>query len=196
MRTQRFIVSTGATLLSAWAARPLASGARLSRTARRSGSTVGVGCPSFGGQRTGSSRSGGLAASVVTASKPKRPPMRTNTVFVAFNNQTARLAANAVVGSSRTQWGGVSGCWRGTVAALGQQARLPFPPGLTEAANTKQPVRQSRRAATGSSARRSVPWFASGRSAQVGAHPAPNHSVKGTSCGKPQAAPYLERWAP
>jgi hypothetical protein len=39
---------------SAWAARPLASGARSTLIVRRSPSTVGVGCPSFGGQRAGS----------------------------------------------------------------------------------------------------------------------------------------------
>ena len=65
--------------------------------------------------------------------------------------------------------------------------------GLTETANFQTPVRQSRAlAALGAEPRYARP-SRSGWRVSVGCPSAPNHSVKGTSCGRPQAAPYLER---
>ena len=65
MRAHRFIESARMPA-SAWAARPLASGAPFAVIRLRCYSSVEVGCPSFGGQRTGSGCSSRLLASLVT----------------------------------------------------------------------------------------------------------------------------------
>ena len=188
MRAQRFIESLPYTPSSAWAARPLASGARLSLIARRACSGAGVGCPSFGGQRTVSGCSSRIRAGLVTRLKPIQLAKRAGADFGVFNSQTTRSAADATVNER------VVGQRTGTVTAPGQRTEgKSCLAGLTETAEIQSPMRQSRAPFTASV----ESWLArpssKGWSAAVGATPAPNHSVKGTSCGKPQAAPYLER---
>jgi len=187
MKAQMFIASSAYTPSSAWAARPLASGDRWSLIVRRSGSSVGVGCPSFGGQRTGRARFSDLRGRLVTASNPSRPGKRVGLFFFGLNSQTAKSGAFATVGRSV-----VSLCHE-TVTALCRRSQIKSETaGLTErAAKFQTPVRQSRAPVT----RRSAPPLSrasgSGWHISVGASPAPNHSVKGTS--RKRAAPYVER---
>jgi len=182
-------VSLAYTPSSAWAARPLASGARLCLIGKRSGSGVGVGCPSFGGQRTGSARFGLPHSGLVTASNPSRPIKRVEVFFFGSSGQTARSEAFATVGRS------VVGLCHCPVTALGTGSRIKSATaGLTaETAELSTPVRQSRAPVKRRSAPRSSRPSSSGWRGSVGASSAPNHLVKGTSCGRPQAAPYRER---
>jgi hypothetical protein len=77
----------------AWAARPLASGARLSLIVRRSARWLGVGCPSFGGQRSCGGGAGRHLAELVTGTGRSLPAKRVDVVSVAVRIQTARSAA-------------------------------------------------------------------------------------------------------
>jgi len=187
MKAQMFIESSAYTPSSAWAARPLASGARWSLIVRRSGFSVGVGCPSFGGQRTGGARSSDLRAGLVTASNPSRSGKRMGVFILGLNSQTAKSGAFATVGRSV-----VSLCL-GNVAVLGKRSQVkPATAGLTEqTAKLPTPVRQSRAPVTRHSARRLLRPSGSGWRGPVPASSAPNHSVKGTS--RKRAAPYVER---
>ena len=194
MKAQWFIVSTGAAPSSAWATRPLASGARSALIARRARSSVGAGCPSFGGQRSDRGCSSCLLASLVTGSESIEPAKRVRSVFGAFSSQTARLAANVVVGSSGTNGRGVAGWVGGTVAALGRRRPAEHSgAGLTETAGIRSLVRQSRAPFTVGVESQLARWSSRRRSAKGRATPVPNPSVKGTSCARAQAAPYLER---
>jgi hypothetical protein len=145
METSPFIVSFPSSPPSVWAARPLASGARLSLIARRSVSSVGVGCPSFGGQRTVSDRSFWPLAIVGTFGQPRRFAGRWVPVVKASRAEAAMTAATAKrVNCSTKEWA-VAGRRSGTVAALGKVKATGLPSvGLTETANTKQPARRSR----------------------------------------------------
>jgi len=187
MKAQMFIESSAYTPSSAWAARPLASGDRLSLIVRRSGSSVGVGCPSFGGQRTGRARFSGHRAGLVTASNPSRPRKRVGVFFLGLNSQTAKSGAFATVGRS------VASLCHETVTALGRRSQIKSETaGLTErAAKFQSPVRQSRAPVTRRSARRFSRPSGSGWRGPAPAASAPNHSVKGTS--RKRAAPYVER---
>lgn len=189
MRAQLFNESFPRTPSSALAARPLASGARLSLIGKRCFSNVGLGCPSFGGQRTGGGGSNRLLATLVTGLNRSLPAKRVDVLSVAVRTQTARSAAMATGGvpfarslprRSRRSW-------------LGREVQIPRP-GLTgesemQEVSAHQPC-ASRKPGC------SIALLAVSRSghllAQCGS---PNPSVKGTSCGKPQAAPYVERWA-
>jgi len=187
MKAQMFIESSAYTPSSAWAARPLASGARWSLIVRRSGSSVGVGCPSFGGQRTGGAGFSGPPAKLITTSLPRRPIKRVGVFFLGLNSQTAKSGAFATVGRSV-----VSLC-PNSVAVLGTRSQVKsVTAGLTEeAAKFLTPVRQSRAPVMGRSARRLSRPSGSGWRGPVPASSAPNHSVKGTS--RKRAAPYVER---
>lgn len=189
MTAQVFIESSAYTPSSAWAARPLASGDRSTLIGRRSGSSVGVGCPSFGGQRTDGARFSDLRAGLVAASNPSRPGKRVGVFFLGLNSQTAKSGAFATVGRS------VASLCLGKVAVLGKRSQVKSATaGLTEeTAKLQIPVRQSRAPST----RRSAPRLSRPSGMEwrglVDASSAPNPSVKGTSCGEPQAAPYVER---
>jgi len=189
MRALLFIESSAYTPSSAWAARPLASGDRWSLIVRRSGSSAGVGCPSFGGQRTGSARFSEFRAELVTASNPSRPARRVGVFFLGLNSQTAKSGAFATVGRSV-----VSLC-HGPVTALGKRRQVKSATaGLTEeTAKFQTPVQQSRAPVTRRSAQRLSRPSGSGWRAPVHASLAPNPSVKGTS--RKRAAPYVERSA-
>jgi len=114
MRAQPYIEILPRALSSAWAARPLASGARLCLIiGKRSGSGVGVGCPSFGGQRTGGDGARRLLAELVTGSSRSLPAKRVDVLSVAIRIQTARSAAKVNVGVP------FAGLCRAAVAALG-----------------------------------------------------------------------------
>jgi len=187
MKAQMFLESSAYTPSSAWAARPLASGARWSLIVRRSGSSVGVGCPSFGGQRTDSARFSVPRARLVTASNRPLPVKRVGVFFLGSSSQTAKSGAFATVGRSV-----VSLC-HGTVAALGKRSQVKSATaGLTEeTAKFPTPVRQSRAPVTRRSAQRLSRPSGSGWHGSVHASSAPNPSVKGTS--RKRAAPYVER---
>jgi len=187
MKVQTFIESSAYTPSSAWAARPLASGDRWSLIVRRSGSSVGVGCPSFGGQRTGGARFSRPPAELVATSNPSRPGKRVGVFFLGLNSQTAKSGAFSTMGRSV-----VSLCL-GNVAVLGKRSQIKSETaGLTEeAAKFPTQVRQSRASVMRRSALRLVRPSSSGWHISVGASPAPNHSVKGTS--RKRSAPYVER---
>jgi len=192
MKARMFFEISAYTPSSAWAARPLASGARWPLIVRRSGSSVGVGCPSFGGQRTDRARFSGPRAKLVTASNPSRPGKRVGVFFWGLNSQTAKSRAFATVGRSV-----VSLC-HGQVTALGKRNQVKSATaGLTEeTAKIPTPVQQSRAPVPRRSARRSSLPSGSGWRGPVPASPAPNPSVKGTSTSglRPlAAAPYVER---
>ena len=189
MRPLPFIESSAYMPSSAWAARPLASGARSAHIGKRSRSSVGVGCPSFGGQRTNSARFSRPRARVVTVSNPPRPAKRLGIFFSGSSSQTARSEAFATVGRSV-----VSLCLSKFIALRSRGQFKSAAAGLTEeTAKAQTPVRQSRAPVTRRSARRLSRPSGSGWCGSVGASSAPNHLVKGTSCGRPQAAPYRER---
>jgi len=187
MRAQPFNESFPLTPSSAWAARPLASGARLSLIGRRGHSNVGVGCPSFGGQRTGGDGSRRLLAELVTGSSRSLAAKRVDVLSAAIRIQTAKSAAMVTVGvpfagslqrRSRRAW-------------LGREVQIPRP-GLT--GESKMQEVSTRHCQLTSQSGLSLARSAASRSghhlAQCGS---PNISVKGTSCGKPQAAPYVGR---
>ena len=202
MRSQQFIASLAYTPSSAWAARPLASGAPSMLIDRRSVRCLGVGCPSFGGQRTGRVTSTEMGA-----------------LLPGFSNQTARLAVSRAAGCSFRPLGAVADLCTGEVVVFGSRPEAkasrvgrvqtaPFATvgapwhrpkarscraGLTETAKFHTPVRQSRAPAVLGAEPRHARPSRSGWRVSVGCPSAPNHSVKGTSCGRPQAAPYLER---
>ena len=130
---------------------------------RRARFSVGVGCPSFGGQRTVGGRFSLPSAKLVQRLKPWR--------YVTAQ-QCLRSRPELVVGAAT-----------GTVLP-------PWLAGQTEAAPV--PVLHSQasvgRVASPSS---SGPSALHGKSITVGVSPVPNPSVKGTS--RRRAAPYVER---
>jgi hypothetical protein len=179
MRARRFIASLAYTPSLAWAARPLASGAPLCLIGKRSGPSVGVGCPSFGGQRTGCARFSRPRARVVTASNPSRPIKRVGVFFLGSSSQTAESELFATVGRSV-----VSLCLSKVVMLGSRDQFKSAAVGLTEGtAKYPTPVRQSRAPVTRRSAPRLSRPSGSGWSGSVGASSAPNHLVMGTSCG-------------
>ena len=133
---------------------------------RRARASVGVDCPSFGGQRTVGGGAGFPAAGVLSRPQP---------AIQGKALRCLRLASALVVEGGS-----------GPVLPLGQV-------GLTETAEIRSLSRQSRAAFTLSVESGLSRPSRKGRSAKGGAAPVPNPSVKGTSCGRPQAAPYLER---
>ena len=187
MRASLFIESLPHTPSSAWAARPLASGAPSALIGRRGRSSAGVGCPSFGGQRTGSDIASRLLAQLVTSSNPHRPANGGEIYSVVFSSQTARSAALATVGRS------VASLCLGTGRRAWPTPKSPNPGhGLTG----KQPMHEIsiRQPPTARQPGFSPAPLAASRSGRLLVQcGSPNHSVEGTSCGKPQAAPYLER---
>jgi len=120
MTPQPFNESLLRTPSSAWAARPLASGARLSLIGRRGRSNVGAGCPSFGGQRTGGNGALRLLAELVTGSSRSLPAKRVDVLSVAIRIQTARSAAKVNVGVP------FAGLCRAAVAALGSVSESKY----------------------------------------------------------------------
>jgi len=152
---------------------------------------AGLGCPSSGGQRTDAGGFSRLLACVVASWSPRRPAIRAAVPRSRFPSQTAKPESSGMGFPVATGIAASHLC-PVTLAAHGHQSRAKvYMAGLTETATT--PVRQGRapvtRAATSWPSRSSA-W---GWRAAVGASPAPNHSVKGTSCAYAQAAPYLER---
>jgi hypothetical protein len=66
-------------------------------SARSAGFSVGVGCPSFGGQRTAHGDSSRLRAGLVTGSKAPRPGL-------AAKSQLDASSGVAVLGESSSAW--------------------------------------------------------------------------------------------
>ena len=149
---------------------------------RRARSGVCLGFPSAGGQRTDGDCSSRLLAGLVTGRPPLSPAIR------------AKASPPVVpgMGSSLATGLSASGLCHGKLAAPSHASPTEFTGhGLTETATT--PVRQSRAPVIRLAASRPSRPSAWGWRAAVGGSPAPNHSVKGTSCAYAQAAPYLER---
>ena len=184
MRAPLFIESLSRTPSSAWAARPLASGVRSSLIGRRGCFSVGLGCPSFGGQRTDSGGASRLPAKLVTGQNRQLPAEREEVLSVAIRIQTAGLAAEANVGVP---------FWR-SLPRRGRRAEPTWKDTSSQARPNRIQVHEV------STRRRHAIWqpgcfpapLAASRSccllAQCGS---PNHSVKGTS--RKRAAPYVER---
>jgi len=148
---------------------------------------VGVGCPSFGGQRTGGDGSRRLLTELVTGSSRSLPAKRIDVLSAAIRIQTARSAAMVTVGVP------FAGCLQrqSCRAWLGREVQIPRP-GLTgESKMQKVSTRHCQRTIqSGISLAGSVASRSRHHLAQCGS---PNISVKGTSCGKPQDAPYVGR---
>ena len=194
MRAQLSIESLSFMPSSAWAARPLASGARFKLIVARSVRCLGVGCPSFGGQRAFGGGSLRPFAARVSGSLPRRASTGFEVVGSWFNSQTARPAAKfGVAGLPENRWAVVGRC-HGQVAALGKVKSAGSSwVGLTETAKSASLSRQSRASFAVGVESRLARWSPTGWPAMGAATSAPNHSVKGTNCGEPQFAPYLER---
>ena len=79
----------------AWAARPLAGGVRSLLIERRSVRCLGVGCPSFGGQRSGNGGSSRIRAALVTSTRLQRTAKRSEVFALGSNSQTASSAVMA-----------------------------------------------------------------------------------------------------
>jgi hypothetical protein len=187
MRAQLFIESSPRTPSSAWAARPLASGALSSLIGRRGYSNVGVGCPSFGGQRTVRGDASRPLVELVTGPNHRLPAKRMEALSVAVTIQTARLTANANDGAP------FSGPCHAAFAALSLRGNTRTPGlGLTGEYPMHEVFTHRRRTIWQPSCfpAASVALRSCRRLAQCHL---PNPSVKGTSCAKAQAAPYLER---
>jgi hypothetical protein len=119
MRARLSVESLARMPSSAWAARPLASGARSKLINKRSVRYLGVGCPSFGGQRPGSGVSGRIHAGLVTSGQPCRTAKSGKSFSAGFNSQTARSAVKATdVKASSTVEEWAVGLCRVNVAAL------------------------------------------------------------------------------
>jgi hypothetical protein len=95
MRAHQSVESLPCMPSLAWAARPLASGARSKLIERRSVRCLCVGCPSFGGQRSGIGGSSHVRAGLVTSTRPQRPAKRSEVFALMFNSQTARSSVRA-----------------------------------------------------------------------------------------------------
>jgi hypothetical protein len=144
----------------------------------RAGFSVGVGCPSFGGQRTGCGGSGRLRAGLVTGLKAPRPGS-------AAKSRLEASSGVAVLGENSAAWS-----WFSRLASrrkkmhckVGRSVKYQMPELFT-------PQRSSTAAQS-----QSLSAVVVSRSGHRPAQPGwPNPTVKGTSCGRPQAAPYLER---
>ena len=192
MRAQLSVESLPFMPSLAWAARPLASGARSKLIERRSVRCLGVGCPSFGGQRSGSGGSGRIRAELVTSGQPQRSAKRGKVFSAGFNSQTARLVVKATVvrAASTVQWWAVSLC-HAEVTALGQRQdpeRIQARPNL-KCQMREVSTRQGR--ASGHSIQASSPVVLSRSGHRLVQPGPPNISVKGTS--RKRAAPYVGR---
>jgi len=149
---------------------------------KRARSSVRLGCPSSGGQRTDGGRSNRLLAGLVTNRAPLSCAIRAKASPPVVPGMSSSLATELAA----------SHLCHCKLAAPSQASPAEFTGhGLTETATT--PVRHSRAPVTRAAASRPSRPSAWGWRAAVGASPAPNHSVKGTSCAYAQAAPYLER---
>jgi hypothetical protein len=141
---------------------------------RRAHFSVGLGCPSFGGQRTLRSRSGRLLASLGTCRRSS-----------LFAKRPRRLPAHSIVGS---------------VARVSALSRSPRLAGRRQKQYCKgwpnfeyqMPEVSTRHGRASGHSTQSLPAVAASRSGRPLAQPgSPNHSVKGTS--RKRAAPYVER---
>jgi hypothetical protein len=184
---------------SAWAARPLASGAPPSVIERRCYSSVEVGCPSFGGQRTGSGCSSRTLAGLVTGSDSRLTATRVGIIGSTCSNQTAMSAATANRGSTLDAGRSVADLCSAKLVASGRLTESKSAEaGLNETAGIHI-QEKSRHGLVPSSVvlrSRSAHPSRKGWSASSGATLPPNPSVKGTSTSglRPlAAAPYVER---
>jgi len=130
---------------------------------RRARFSVGVGCPSFGGQRTVSGRFGLPPAKLVK----KLKPWRYVTVQQCLRSWQ-KLGVGAATGSVRPS----------RRAGQTETAAVPVLHSQAPVSRVASPVS-------------SGPSALHGKSISVGASPVPNPSVKGTS--RRRAAPYVER---
>ena len=126
---------------------------------------VGVGRPSFGGQRTVGGHFGLPPTKLVKKLKPWR-----------YITAQQRLRSRPELGV---------GAATGSVMPSRRAGQTEI--AAVSVLHSLAPV--SRVASPSSSG----PHALHGKSITVGASPVPNPSVKGTSCGKPQSAPYVER---
>jgi len=144
------------------------------------GFIVGVGCPSFGGQRTDRGGSSRLLAAVVTALKPLR-----------HAEPAGGFALNSQLEASSAKKYFVRFSAVGRVVALGQpmgEAALKGLPNL----KCKKPEVSTRQRRSSVAESQSLSAVAASRCGQFLALPGwPNPSVKGTS--RKRAAPYVER---
>jgi hypothetical protein len=141
---------------------------------RRARFSVGVGCPSYGGQRTDCGDSGRLLASLVTSLKSslsgKRPVGHT---------KLYRQPYFAKISAGRAP------------SHLASEPRSCSSPSLPSSERQMPEVSTCQRCASGLSIQ-SLSAVAVSRSGYPLAQPgSPNHSVKGTS--RRRAAPYVER---
>ena len=127
---------------------------------RRARFSVGLGCPSFGGQRTVIGHFGLTPAKLVKKLKPWR--------FVTVQHcprSRPELRVGAATGS----------VLQSRRAGQAETAAVSVLHSLASVSQVASPVS-------------SGPVAFHGKSITVGASPVPNPSVKGTSCGKPQSA--------
>jgi hypothetical protein len=138
--------------------------------------SVGVGCPSFGGQRTGRGGSSRLRSGLVTGLRAPRPGL-------AVTSQLGASSGVAVLGESSAAWS-----WFSRLISrrekmhckVGRSAKYQMPELFT-------PQRSSTAAQS-----QSLSAVVVSRSGHLLAQPGwPNPSVKGTS--RKRAAPYVER---
>jgi hypothetical protein len=145
------------------------------------GLSVGVGCPSFGGQRTVRGHSDRLRASLVTDSKPSLNTERTR-AGMPLSSQLEASSRVAVLGEGF--------CIVAVIAPGRQMGENPFP-GWPSLQYQMLEVSTGERHASVAEGQALLPVAAS-RSGHLLAQPGwPNPSVKGTS--RKRAAPYVER---
>jgi hypothetical protein len=140
------------------------------------GFSVGVGCPSFGGQRTGCGGSGRLRAGLVTGLKAPQPAL-------VSRSQLEASSGVAVHGESSAAWSWFS-------RSVGRREKMHCKVGRSvkyQMPELPTPQRSSTAAQS-----QSLSAVVVSRSGHLLAQPGwPNPSVKGTS--RKRAAPYVER---
>ena len=146
-------------------------------SASSAGFSVGVGCPPFGGQRTGCGVSGRLRAGLVTGLKAPRPAL-------VAKSQLEASAGVVVLGESSAAWSwfsrSVSRRREKMHCKVGRSVKYQMP-------EFSAPQRSSTAAQS-----QSLSAVVVSRSGHRLAQPGwPNPSVKGTS--RKRAAPYVER---
>jgi hypothetical protein len=146
--------------------------------ARTAGFGVRVGCPSFGGLRTDRGGSSRLRAGLVTGLSARRPDR-------AAKSQLEASSGVTVLGESSRAWSWFS-------YSASQREKLHCQ--VWRSVKYQIPELPALQRSSTAAPSQSFSAVVLSRSGHLLAQPGgPNPSVKGTSCGKPQAAPYVER---
>jgi hypothetical protein len=136
-----------------------------------------------------------VSVAAASFSSTKLPFRVRGEVLLLVTFKTAGSSRSGSIAISSGKANAVCGRRQAEVALLGQQEENSrFPRALAARTLGKAAECKAKQPGRSASLARSASFKSrGGRSAWALHPPMPNPSVKGTSCGKPQAAPYLER---